>query len=122
MPKRILIVDDASVVRLKLKDILQGCHYEIVAEALDGNGAVEMYKQFYPDLVTLDITMPNKDGIAALEEILAIDKNAKVIMVTAIDQRDSLMKAIKLGAIDYIIKPFEDERVISAVSKALATG
>lgn len=119
MPKRILIVDDASVVRLKLKDILQGASYEIVAEADDGNQAVQMYKQFRPDLVTMDITMPQKDGIAALEEILSFDKNARVVMVTALDQRDSLMKAIKLGAIDYIIKPFEDDRVISAVSKAV---
>jgi len=120
MLKRILIVDDASVVRLKLKDILQGYNYEIIAEAADGNQAIEMYQQFHPDLVTMDITMPHKDGIEALGEILAIDKNAKVIMVTALDQRESLMKAIKLGAVDYIIKPFEDDRVVSAVSKALA--
>jgi len=122
MTKRILIVDDAKVVRLRLKDILESYHYEVIAEAVDGNQAVEMYKQFRPDLVTLDITMPQKDGIEALEEILGLDKNAKVVMVTAIDQRNALMKAIKLGAIDYIIKPFEDDRVISAVSKALAAG
>jgi len=121
MSKRILVVDDASVVRLKLKDILQSYNYEVVAEAADGNQAVQMYKLFQPDLVTMDITMPLKDGIQALEEILELDKNAKVVMVTALDQRDSLMKAIKLGAIDYIIKPFEDDRVISAVSKALAS-
>jgi len=87
---------------------------------VDGNQAVEMYKQFRPDLVTMDITMPQKDGVEALEEIIAIDKNAKVVMITAIDQRNLLMKAIKLGATDYIIKPFEDDRVISAISKALA--
>jgi len=120
MNKRILIVDDAKVARLRLKDILEACQYDVIAEAVDGNQAVEMYKQFRPDLVTMDITMPQKDGVEALEEIIAIDKNAKVVMITAIDQRNLLMKAIKLGATDYIIKPFEDDRVISAISKALA--
>jgi len=120
MGKRIMIVDDAPVVRLMLKDILQHYNFEIVAEAKNGNEAVEKYKQFRPDLTTLDVTMPEKDGIEALEEIMAFDKDARVVMVTAIDQRDSLMKAIKLGALDYIVKPFEDDRVISAVNKALS--
>ena len=118
--KRIMVVDDAPVVRLMLKDILKHYNYEIVTEASNGNEAVERYKQFHPDLVTMDITMPQKDGIEALEEILQFDRNAKVVMVTAIDQRDPLMKAIRLGAVDYIIKPFEEDRVISAVSKVFA--
>lgn len=117
--KRILVTDDAPVIRLMLKDILEHYGYEIVAEAGNGNQSVEQYKLLKPDLVTMDITMPEKDGIQALAEILAFDPKAKVVMVTAIDQRESLMKAIKLGAVDYIVKPFEDDRVISAVSKAL---
>jgi len=121
MGRKIMIVDDAPVARLMLKDILQHYNYEIVAEARNGNEAVEKYKRFRPDLTTLDVAMPEKDGIEALEEIIAFDKNAKIVMATAIDQRDSLMKAIKLGAVDYIVKPFEDDRVISAVSKALSS-
>ncbi len=119
MAKKILIVDDAPIIRLMLKDILEHYEYEIVGEAGNGNQAVEKYKQLKPDLVTMDITMPEKDGIEALGEILAFDKSAKVVMVTAIDQRDSLMSAIKIGAVDYIVKPFEEDRVISAVKKAL---
>ena len=117
--KRILITDDAPVIRLMLRDILEHYGYEIVAEAGNGVQSVEHYKALKPDLVTMDITMPEKDGIQALEEILAYDPRAKIVMVTAIDQRDSLMRAIKLGAVDYIVKPFEDDRVISAVTKAL---
>ena len=117
--KKILITDDAPVIRLMLKDILEHYGYEIVAEASNGNQSVEQYKALKPDLVTMDITMPEKDGIQALAEILAFDPKARVVMVTAIDQRDSLMKAIKLGAVDYIVKPFEDDRVISAITKAL---
>ncbi len=117
MAKKIMVVDDAPVIRMMLKDILIHHGYEIVAEAENGAEAVEKYKSLKPDLMTLDITMPEKDGIQALEEILAFDPQAKVVMVTAIDQRDSLMKAIRLGAVDYIVKPFEDDRVVSAVNK-----
>lgn len=119
MGKRIMIVDDAPVIRLMLKDILTHYEFEIVAEAGNGQMAIDFYKEHRPDIVTMDITMPEKDGIQALEEILQFDPKAKIVMVTAIDQRDALMKAIKLGASDYIVKPFEDDRVISAVNKAL---
>ena len=119
MAKRVLIVDDAPVVRLMLKDILQHYGLDVVGEAGNGQIGVDLFKELHPDLVTMDITMPEKDGIQALEEILSIDANAKIVMVTAIDQRDALMQAIKLGASDYIVKPFEDDRVISAVNKAL---
>ncbi|HAJ57530.1 MAG TPA: two-component system response regulator [Candidatus Omnitrophica bacterium] len=115
MAKRILVVDDAPITRLMLKDILVANGYDVVAEASDGVEAVEKFRQLRPDLMTMDIIMPNKDGLAALEEVLAIDKDAKVVMVTAIDQRDSLMKAIHLGATDYIVKPFEEERVVAAI-------
>lgn len=119
MSKKILIVDDAPIVRLMLKDIIEYHGYEICGEASNGQEAIEMYKEMKPELVTMDIIMPEKDGIEALEAILEFDPNAKVVMVTAIDQRESLMKAIRLGATDYIVKPFENDRVISAVMKAM---
>ena len=119
MGKKVLVVDDAPIIRLMLKDILEYNGYEVVCECCDGQEAVDQFKALKPDLVTLDIVMPEKDGIAALEEILAIDEDARVVMVTAVDQRESLMRAIRAGATDYIVKPFENERVISAVQKAL---
>lgn len=119
MGKKILLVDDAQIVRMMLKDILVPLGYEIVGEACDGNEGVQKYKQLKPDLVTMDIVMPDKDGIEALKEILEFDPNAKVIMVTAIDQKDYLKKAITLGAFDYIVKPFEDSRVAEAIEKSL---
>jgi len=121
MGKRILIADDAPIMRLMIKDILIFNKYEVVAECENGQIAVDKYKEFNPDLVTMDIVMPEKDGIQALEEILDYDMDAKVVMVTAIDQRESLMKAIRIGATDYIVKPFEGDRVISAIEKALET-
>lgn len=119
MGKRIMIVDDAPIVRLMLKDILVFNGYEVIAECVNGMEAVEKYKELSPDLVTCDIVMPEKDGIEALGDILEHDPNAKVVMVTAVDQRESLMKAIRKGATDYIVKPFENERVLSAVKNAL---
>lgn len=119
MAKKLMIVDDAPVIRMMLKDILKHYGYDVVGEAGNGNDAVRKYIDLRPDLVTMDITMPEKDGIEALEEILKLDSSAKIVMVTAIDQRDSLMRAIKSGAVDYIVKPFEDDRVISAVEKAI---
>ena len=119
MAKRILVVDDAPIIRLMIKDILTYNGYEVVAEGGNGQEAVDLYAEHKPDLVTMDIVMPEKDGIQALEEILSNDENAKIVMVTAVDQRESLMRAIRAGATDYIIKPFESERVLSAAKKAL---
>lgn len=118
MARKILIVDDAPIIRLMLKDILVANGYAVVGEGSDGNEGVEKFKELTPDLVTMDITMPEKDGIRALEEILTFDQKAKIIVITAIDQRDSLMEAIRAGATDYIIKPFESDRVLSAVRRA----
>ncbi|MCA9408204.1 MAG: response regulator [Candidatus Omnitrophica bacterium] len=118
MSKRILVVDDAPIIRLMLSDILKFNNYEVVGEGCNGQEGVDKYKELKPDLVTMDIVMPEKDGIQAMTEILEFDKNAKVVMVTAIDQRESLMKAIRAGATDYIIKPFEQDRVLSAIKKA----
>ncbi|HBO97550.1 MAG TPA: two-component system response regulator [Candidatus Omnitrophica bacterium] len=118
MAHRILIVDDAPIIRLMLKDILTANGYAVVGEGGDGNEGVEKFKELSPDLVTMDITMPEKDGIRAMEEILALDQKARIIVITAIDQRESLMEAIRVGAADYIIKPFETDRVLSAVRRA----
>ncbi|MEZ7890855.1 MAG: response regulator [Candidatus Wallbacteria bacterium] len=117
--KRILVVDDALIMRMMIKDIFSVSGYEVCGEAVDGLDAIEKYKQLKPDLVTMDIIMPKCTGIEALKEIIKFDKQAKVIVVTAIDQREALMDAIKSGAKDFIVKPFDEERVLSAVSKAL---
>jgi two-component system chemotaxis response regulator CheY len=117
--KRVLIVDDAAVIRLMIRGILEYNGFEIVGEAKNGKEAVSLYKELKPDVVTLDIIMPEMDGVKALKEILEFDSSAKVIMVTAIDQRAKLMEAIRLGASDYIVKPFEEDRVLSAVKKTL---
>ena len=118
MAHRILIVDDAPIIRLMLKDILTANGYAVVGEGGDGNEGVEKFKELSPDLVTMDITMPEKDGIRAMEEILALDQKARIIVITAIDQRESLMEAIRVGAADYIVKPFETDRVLSAMRHA----
>ncbi|HNY12271.1 MAG TPA: response regulator [Candidatus Wallbacteria bacterium] len=119
MSKRILVVDDALIMRMMIKDILSVSGYEICGEAVDGFDAIEKYKQLKPDLVTMDIIMPKCSGIEALKEIIKADAKARIIVITAIDQREALMDAIKSGAKDFIVKPFDEERVISAISKAL---
>ena len=117
MARKILIVDDAPIICLMLRDILVEHGYDVVGQGTNGSEGVEKFKALRPDLVTMDITMPEKNGIEALREILIIDPKAKVIVITAIEQREALMEAIKVGASDYIVKPFETDRVITAVKK-----
>ena len=117
MKKRVLIVDDAVFMRMKLKDILEKDGYEIAGEAQNGFEAVEKYKQEMPDIVTLDITMPEMNGIEALKKIKEIDPSAKVIMCSAMGQQSMVMDAIQEGASDFIVKPFETERVLQSVKK-----
>ena len=119
MPKKIIIVDDAPIIRSMLKDILVQAGYDVIGECNNGREAVDVFRELRPDLLTMDIVMPEKDGIEAIRDILAIDGKAKIVMVTAVDQRVALMKAIRAGAVDYIIKPFESDRVLSAVRSAL---
>ncbi|GGP12389.1 response regulator [Oceanobacillus neutriphilus] len=119
MSKKILIVDDAAFMRMMIKDILTKNDFEVVAEAQDGNEAVEKFKESHPDLVTMDITMPEKDGLAALKEILQVNPDAKVIMCSAMGQQAMVIDAIQAGAKDFIVKPFQAERVIEAIQKAL---
>lgn len=117
MAKRVLVVDDAIFMRMKLKDILEKNGFEVVAEAQNGLEAVEKYKAEKPDLVTMDITMPEMDGITALKEIKKIDPNAKVIMCSAMGQQSMVMEAIQSGASDFIVKPFDVDRVSQSLSK-----
>lgn len=120
MANKILIVDDAAFMRMMIKDILSKNGFEVVGEAADGNQAVEKYKELNPDLVTMDITMPEKDGIAALKEIKGIDGNAKIIMCSAMGQQAMVIDAIQAGAKDFIVKPFQADRVVEAIQKALS--
>jgi len=119
MGNRILIVDDAAFMRMMIKDILTKNGYEVVAEAADGRQAVELFKEHAPDLVTMDITMPEMDGITALKEIKTIKGDAKVIMCSAMGQQAMVIDAIQAGAKDFIVKPFQADRVLEAISKAI---
>lgn len=119
MAKKILIVDDAAFMRMMIKDILTKNGYDVVAEAGDGAQAIEKYKEHRPDLVTMDITMPEVDGISALKEIKKIDPDAKVIMCSAMGQQAMVIDAIQAGAKDFIVKPFQADRVIEAIKKTL---
>lgn len=117
---KILIVDDAAFMRMMIKDILSKNGYEIVGEAADGSQAVQLYQDTQPDLVTMDITMPEMDGITALKEIKKVNPQAKVIMCSAMGQQAMVIDAIQAGAKDFIVKPFQADRVLEAISKALS--
>ena len=119
MGKRILITDDTMFMRMSLKEILQGSGYTIVGEAEDGKIAVEKYKKLKPDLVLMDITMPNMNGIEAIKEIMKLDDDAKIIMVSAMGQKPLIMEALCSGATDFVIKPFKPNRILNAVRKVL---
>lgn len=117
--KKVLIVDDASVVRLMIKKVLKEGDYEIVGEAANGIDALARYKELKPDIVTMDTTMPEADGIQATKDIIAFDENAKIVMLSGIDQKEMLWKAIKAGAASYIVKPFENDRVLTTLNEVL---
>ena len=116
---KVLIVDDASFMRMMIKDILQKNGFEVIGEAANGIEAVNLYKKEKPDVVTMDITMPDMDGIEAVKEIRAFDPNAKVIMCSAMGQQSMVMDAIKSGAKDFIVKPFQADRVLEAIRKVV---
>lgn len=119
MANKILVVDDAAFMRMMIKDILSKNGFDVVGEANDGAQAIEKFKELKPDLVTMDITMPEMDGITALKQIKAIDANAKVIMCSAMGQQAMVIDAIQAGAKDFIVKPFQADRVIEAINKTL---
>jgi two-component system chemotaxis response regulator CheY len=116
---KVLVVDDAAFMRMMIKDILRKGGYEVVGEAEDGVKAVEKFKELRPDLVTMDITMPDMDGITAVKEIRKIDGNAMIIMCSAMGQQAMVIDAIQAGAKDFVVKPFQPERVLEAVRKVL---
>ena len=116
---RILVTDDAAFMRMQLKDILTKLGHEVVGEAENGQISIEKYKELQPELVTMDITMPQLDGIGALKGIKAINSNAKVIMCSAMGQQGMVVEAIQAGAIDFIVKPFSPDRIEEALKKAL---
>ena len=118
---RVLVVDDSMFVAKQLGQILASEGYDVVATAVDGKEGVDKYKELCPqvDLVTMDITMPKMDGITALEQIMAFDKNAKVVMVSALGKEELVKKSLMLGAKSYIIKPLDRKKVLERISKVL---
>lgn len=106
MKKRVVIVDDVKMMREKLKDIFQELGFEVVGEALDGDSAVNLYLQHRPDLITMDVIMPNKNGIDAAKEILEKDPGAKIIIVTTLGQEDFIFESMRVGVADFVVKPF----------------
>jgi len=117
--KRILIADDAAFMRMMIKNILVKAGYEVVGEAENGAVATQLYKETRPDLVTMDITMPDVDGIEAVKAIRQFDPNANIIMVSAMGQQGMVMEAIQAGAKDFIVKPFQQERMLQAIERVL---
>ncbi|HUX88186.1 MAG TPA: response regulator [Chloroflexota bacterium] len=117
MAKRVLIVDDALIMRMRIKEIARESGWEIAGEAVNGAEAVAKYRELRPDLTTLDIVMPELDGVSALREIKAEDPRAKVVMVSAIDQKPKLTECIRLGAIDFIVKPFDKQKLMAFFGK-----
>lgn len=118
---RVLVVDDSVFVAKQLTQILSSCGYEIIATAEDGKEGVDKYKELCPnvDLVTMDITMPRMDGITALEQIMAFDKNARVVMVSALGKEELVKKSLLAGAKNYIVKPLDRKKVLERIGTAL---
>ena len=116
---KILLADDLSFMRMVQKEILEEKGYLVVGEAADGIEAIEKYKTIKPDILILDITMPNMNGLDAMHKIFEIDKQAKIIMCSALGQQQLIVEAIKSGVKDFIVKPFKPERMLSAIEKAL---
>lgn len=119
MPKRVLITDDALFMRVTLKNILINNGYEIAGEAKTGKESIDLYRETRPDLVTMDITMPEMDGITAVREIRKLDPQARIVMCSAMGQKNMVLEAVAAGAKDFIVKPFQPEKVIQAVRKLI---
>ncbi|MDG5787410.1 response regulator [Evansella sp. AB-P1] len=116
---KVIITDDAAFMRMTLRNIITNAGFEVVAEAVNGIEAVKLYEKHRPDLVTMDITMPEMSGIDALIEIKKIDPEAKVIMCSAVGQQTKVIDAIQYGAADFILKPFDESRIIETIEKTL---
>ncbi len=116
---RVLVVDDAAFMRKMLSDVLGKAGHEVVGEGANGNEALARFQELRPDIMTLDITMPEKDGLTALREILTVEPGARIVMCSALGQESKVLEAIKAGAKDLVVKPFQPDRVIDAIGKAL---
>lgn len=116
---KVMIVDDAAFMRANLKNILEDSGHKIIEEAENGKDAIEKFKEVKPELVTMDITMPEMDGLEALKNILKIDPEARVVMCSAMGQQAMVIEAIQAGAKDFIVKPFKKDRIQKALDKAI---
>ena len=117
---RVLVVDDAAFMRKMVSDALAKGGHEVIGQAGNGVEAIAQFRELRPDLMTLDITMPEKDGLETLRDVMELDPGAKVIMCSALGQESKVLESIKAGARDFVVKPFQPERVLEAVGKALA--
>lgn len=115
----VLIADDAAFMRQMIKNILKDTEYKVIGEARNGKDAVDKYQELQPDLITLDITMPGKNGIEAAKEILEFDEDADIIMCSAMGQQKMVLEAIKAGARDFVVKPFKPDRVLKSFEKVI---
>ena len=120
MAKRVLIVDDALIIRKRIKEIAEQSGWEVAGEAKNGEEAVALYAEEKPDLVTLDIVMPKLDGVTALKRLLTADPQARVVMISAVDQKEKLTECIQAGAVDFIVKPFDKAKLRAFFDKYLA--
>lgn len=116
---KILIVDDSIISRKKIRTILESANHIIVGEAGDGADALSKYKELKPDLVTMDITMPEVDGISVLKEIIAYDPSARVVMITALGKGGTILEALNAGAKHYITKPYSEDQIIHSIQEAM---
>jgi two-component system, chemotaxis family, chemotaxis protein CheY len=116
---KVLVVDDAQFMRITLSSILTKAGFEVIGEAADGEAAIEMYRNLKPDLVTMDITMPKMNGIDAAKAILQEDPNALIVMCSAVGQQKIVVEAIQLGAKDFIVKPFDETRVVETIKRLI---
>lgn len=121
MSRTVMIVDDVPFVRKTLSEILTAAHFTVVAEAADGKEAIEHYIKLQPDLVTMDVVMPNMSGIEATRKLVKADKNAKIVMVSAMGQESLIMEAINAGAKDYVLKPFDAEEIVKTLEHVLTS-
>jgi two-component system, chemotaxis family, chemotaxis protein CheY len=117
---RVMVVDDTAFMRMMMRNILEDLGHEVVGEAQNGLQAVQMYQQLRPGLVTMDITMPEMDGIGAVKKIMQIDPAAKIVMCSAMGQRELVLDAIFSGASDFVVKPIQKDRIIEAINNIMS--
>ncbi len=117
MAKTVMITDDTAFMRMTLRNVIEKNGYSVIGEAGDGEEAVALYRELKPDMVTMDITMPKMDGITAIKEIMKIDPQAKIIVCSAMGQKPMVIEALSAGAKDFLVKPFDAERVVESLRK-----